>query len=572
MGSLFISFILMISIISGLENNIRTNPEKGNSIFQSFQIFETNPSKNILPSVRAEDTLVLDDGTEFWLWHSNDYYSAQKFSTSVLCTLKSIILQTSDVWEECSLFVWNDSSGVPQSSINLISPIYFKDTVLNWQRVNLPTPIVINNDFWVGIFTSMYEGIRYDNTPNCHNRFATSYDKKDWLVYDYHRYGEFLIRPIVKLTGSRHDVSCTTIFSKRGFFLPNPAYDTVGIVVKNFGNVTEYNVPVYLRVKDTLGLVVFFDVQYIDSLKHNEIDTVFISWNYDKDGNYIIEGYPWISNDCIRDNDKQEVKSYIRTYPCKLYYHHVQYTMLGITDSIADKFIPPYYPCKIESVEFVYGAWNPETTYTYGMAAIILDDNAPGGFPGTEIATGTVLGLTQVFIGTLTVDFSQQNVVFDTGGFFVEWTDIPDSTTPPYGVNLLSDGITPPPVMMTWIRENGIWKHWWEHTDPLISIYVNYPNAVSEKRKGDKFHTALSINPSITKGKFKCFFSTSNDERIEIALYSVDGRKIKTLFSNYVKKGLHYFYPDITDLSQGIYFIRMKSNYLTEAKKIILLK
>ncbi|MCK4575707.1 hypothetical protein KAU34_04825, partial [candidate division WOR-3 bacterium] len=353
------------------------------------QLPVTSEGKDIegdFSSIRDEDTLILDDGTVFS--HRNYHYSAQKFSPGVLCTLKSAILRTSLTSIPCSLFIWNDSSGVPQSSLNLVSPIYFVSSGSGvWQRIDLPAPLVIDKDFWIGIYDLSQSSMICDYTQNCHNRFALSNYKIDWWVLDYHRFGEFLIRPIGTLIGPRHDVSCIDLFSKRGFFLPNPSFDTVGVVVKNFGNVTEKDIPVYLRVIDSLGMLVFFDVQYIDSLNHNEIDTVFIPWNYNEDNDYIIEGYPWISNDCVRDNDKLKIKSYIRTYPCELYYDYFEYTLSTTTlDTVANKFFPPYYPCKIDSIRCCFGCWQIGTTYTYGIAIVILDDNGIGGFPGTELA------------------------------------------------------------------------------------------------------------------------------------------------------------------------------------------
>ncbi|MCK4585693.1 hypothetical protein KAU13_09800, partial [candidate division WOR-3 bacterium] len=204
-------------------------------ISQRYQLDLDNLSDNKFICSRNEDTLILDDGNEFLF--PGDVYSTQRFSPGVLCTLKSVVLKPAMTGMPCTLFVWPDSSGIPQSSVNLVSPIYFMSSGPNWQRINLPLPIVTDEDFWVGLYhtTKLYS----DNTPNCYNRVADSHNKIDWWVYNYHKYGELLIRPIVTLTGPRHDVSCIILFSKKGFFLPNPAFDTVGVVVKNFGSVTE---------------------------------------------------------------------------------------------------------------------------------------------------------------------------------------------------------------------------------------------------------------------------------------------------------------------------------------------
>ena len=108
--------------------------------------------------------------------------------------------------------------------------------------------------------------------------------------------------------------------------------------------------------------------------------------------------------------------------------------------------------------------------------------------------------------------------------------------------------------------------------DPMIRVCVDFPSAISEKDKRQTFSNSLSVHPTISNGKFKCSFCTSNDGMIEISLYSIDGRKVRSLFSTFVKKGLHYFYPDISDLPQGVYFILMKGDGFTEKKKLILIK
>ncbi len=98
---------------------------------------------------------------------------------------------------------------------------------------------------------------------------------------------------------------------------------------------------------------------------------------------------------------------------------------------------------------------------------------------------------------------------------------------------------------------------------------MDYPNAISEEENKSILSNYLSVNPSITKGKFKCSFSIPKNERIEISLYSIDGRKVKSLLNTYVKRGLHYFYPNISDLPQGVYFIQMRSENFTKTRKFV---
>jgi hypothetical protein len=529
--------------------------------------------KFCLPSMRNVDTLLLDDGTAFDQLGIS--YCAQRFSPGVLCTLESIIWRTHMSEIECSLFVWPDSSGVPKSSSPLLPPLYYYDSTPDeWQKIDLPTPLAISTDFWIGI-TSLgitYSYFYYDYTPNSHNRVARSVDKVNWNVYSFHIWGELLVRPVVELTGPRHDVSCVNLFSRKALILPNPPLDTMGVVIRNFGNVTETNLPIYLRVIDSTGVVVFFDFAEVDSLQSDEIDTVFIAWNYLTDGDFIIEGYPWIFNDCVPENDRLEIESYIRTYPCELYYDNAQTSMGAfVIDSLANKYIPPYYPCKIESARFYFDAWPSGTTYTFGVVAAILDDDGVGGLPGTEIAKDSLLGLGP---GEwwLTIDLSNQNAIFDSGAFYVEWIVLPDSTTPLDQIGLWCDWWNPFFCNMTWFRSGGIWEHWMERADPVIRAFVDYPSFISENHDEHGLINSLSANPTVTNGKLKCSFRIEKDGAIDISCYSIDGRKMRTLLRRRVKKGIQSIFPDLRDLPQGVYFIRMEAEGFSDCKKITLLK
>jgi hypothetical protein len=526
---------------------------------------------------QAPDTIIIDDGNEGICYYGSKYV-AQKFSPGVSCTLNAVILKIPDPGLPCSLFVWPDSSGIPRSSSDLITPIDFVSSAPGWQRIDISTPIVLSEDFWIGVYFSEYV-IYSDNTPNCHNRIADSYDKIDWWLEDYHRYGELLLRPIVSLLGSRHDLSCTEISSRRGYFLPNPAFDTVDVIVKNFGSVTEIDIPVYLRVTDTLGMLVFFDVKYIDTLMHNENDTISFPWTFDQDCDCFIEGYAWISNDCIRDNDKSVIESYIRTYPAELYYDNIYATWRGWhIDSVANKYIPPYYPCKIDSIKLAFDAWPTGTTYTFGIAAIILDEDTSG-YPGIEIAKDSVLGLGQGTYWWFIMDFRKHNVTIDSGGFFVEWTSIPDSTTPSHEPSIWIEDGNPPFATMSWYKYNGVWYHcleylypWLMRADPMIRVWVDFPSAVFETKDRQSLKNGLSISPTISNGKIECSFCIEKQGKVDISCYGIDGRKIKSLLRAQVKKGLHYIYPDLSKLPQGVYFIRMEGEGFSDSKKVILLR
>ncbi|MCK4584815.1 T9SS type A sorting domain-containing protein, partial [candidate division WOR-3 bacterium] len=136
----------------------------------------------------------------------------------------------------------------------------------------------------------------------------------------------------------------------------------------------------------------------------------------------------------------------------------------------------------------------------------------------------------------------------------------------------------PPFALMSWYKWNGVWYHCLEYfherlmrADPMIRVCVDFPSAISEKDKRQTFSNSLSVHPTISSGKFKCSFCAKKDGKLDISCYSVNGRRIKTLLKTYIKKGLHYIYPDLSNLPQGVYFILMKGDGFTEKKKLILI-
>jgi hypothetical protein len=305
-----------------------------------------------------------------------------------------------------------------------------------------------------------------------------------------------------------------------------------------------------------------------------------IPWSHNENTDFIIEGYPWITVDCAIDNNRLELESYIRTYPGELYYDDLGNSFVGLyEDSIVNKFYPPYYPCKIESVKFAFDAWWYDSAYTFGIAAVILDEDTSG-YPGMEIAKDSVLGLRPGAYWWYAMDLSNHDAVIDSGAFYVEWVHLPDSSTPPYGEPVLYvDNGAPPFSKMAWFRLGGVWYWWWEYAyqwwrnaEPLIRVCVDFPSAISEKDQHHNISNYMLATPTITKGKFKCSFCIQEDSKISICCYDINGRKIAALLQTKAKRGLHYIYPDLSNLPQGVYFIRMEGKDFSDTQKITLIK
>ena len=57
-----------------------------------------------------------------------------------------------------------------------------------------------------------------------------------------------------------------------------------------------------------------------------------------------------------------------------------------------------------------------------------------------------------------------------------------------------------------------------------------------------------------------------NDGNVNIRLYDISGRKVKTLLNQQIGQGFHTLQFDASDLSQGVYFIGVNngSSHMTE--------
>lgn len=83
-------------------------------------------------------------------------------------------------------------------------------------------------------------------------------------------------------------------------------------------------------------------------------------------------------------------------------------------------------------------------------------------------------------------------------------------------------------------------------------LYQNYPNP---------------FNPSTVIRYSVPFYSN-----IKVTLYNVLGNEIKTLFNGNLDSGIHEFKLDGSDLSSGIYFVKLSSGKFQKAIKIALIK
>lgn len=82
----------------------------------------------------------------------------------------------------------------------------------------------------------------------------------------------------------------------------------------------------------------------------------------------------------------------------------------------------------------------------------------------------------------------------------------------------------------------------------------------------------LSVYPNPFNPETKITYSVSQPTRISISVFDINGRLVKILFNQQVKEGEHSFPWDASDLSSGVYFVKLSSGKFSKISKCTLIK
>ena len=213
-----------------------------------------------------------------------------------------------------------------------------------------------------------------------------------------------------------------------------------------------------------------------------------------------------------------------------------------------------------------------------GIYGQIIDSN------GSPVGTNFMISETSGWLPSIAVN--------PNGGYVVTWKDSrgfgydvyaqkfkpdlsPDSVN--YKVNNDVEGINYNqnyPVVAT--DGNNILFVWqdakWQKGYDIAAKVVNweFSSVEDEIAEGDINLILKSFSP-IT-GPFLIQYSINMTTDIDISIYNLVGRKIKTLVKGQAKNGIHQVQWNPTKIRSGIYFCRMKAGGKTHAVKILYVK
>lgn len=210
--------------------------------------------------------------------------------------------------------------------------------------------------------------------------------------------------------------------------------------------------------------------------------------------------------------------------------------------------------------------------------------------------TGIVLDSSGLPISCATHDQLHPVVAFDGTDYIIVWEDYRDgSTCDIYGAKVSTSGTVINTYLVsaqngnqiqpTLIRGNGdqiliLYSGWtdyvsnhqvdamriWGRFYPFVGIEEN----VELRERVTKL--ALNIYPNPVYKKCNIEYGLPQETNVNISLFDVTGRLVKEVINEKQNVGIYNETLDFTDLSQGVYFIKLKTESHSETKKAILMK
>ncbi len=86
-----------------------------------------------------------------------------------------------------------------------------------------------------------------------------------------------------------------------------------------------------------------------------------------------------------------------------------------------------------------------------------------------------------------------------------------------------------------------------------------------------EFHKGFIISPNPSHKSFNIRFNISEPQKVILEMYNIIGQKIDTLYEGFVSNGRHELFYE-TNVSSGIYFIKMQTESEIRSDKLIIMK
>jgi hypothetical protein len=351
--------------------------------------------------------------------------------------------------------------------------------------------------------------------------------------------------------------------------------------IRNQGNVNATSFDVSCLIMTASGGVVqFADTITIPSLAAGTDTTVYFTANHPDSGwfpttvdDYFAIVTTSLALDINPTNNVRDCEIIAMTIPGWLSYDSNPSSATGHTWQGADagwgqEFEPPCYPMQIDSISIAM-ACNP----SIDVPIMLLDDDGPGGSPGTMLWTDTV----SIYVGGTAFDhfkfYINPPVIIDSGLFYVGF--IQTGADRPSCI-MEGDG---PFSKRAWEYTPGAWAPFRERTIWEMMTRFYTPTIGVAEKPGSKMTYPLALTPARPnpmKKNTMIYYTLPTEGDVTLKVYNLLGQEVRTLVNGSQKAGLHSVTFNAKNsrgnrLPQGIYFYRLTAGERSLTNKITLL-
>lgn len=543
-------------------------------VHQSEKIMFTNESKDGLDTIKYHGDIGFYGADENAVW-------TVRFTPSTACTLKSAIFGIHDpngTGNACTLWVWDDASGMPGSIVE--GPIVVSSPAAypNWNDISIPGDHIFSADFHIGYWLPGGNAdnpgtgpmVLMDAAPNVDDRSMVRIGAT-WYTGSHN----WITGAAVSYAGEIHDIEVVGAYSSEGSFIPNPGDVEVSAVIKNGGDDSEVNFDVVCTVTK-FGAPVFADTITVDALSPEETDSLIFtpSWQPTEDGEYIINVTSHLPDDGRPNNDTKEIEVHVVTYPCDLAYDDGSednaWAYYNAGDGWAQRFDGADYPLYIDSIKFHIGDTSWPDPGGDQMIAAIYDDDGTKGSPGTELFNSGTITITRGAWNTIPIVPTPIEVT--DGRFYVTYLQVGDHPN----CAGLSEDLNPPISGQSWGYVGGVWGI--DGKEFMIRACVSGEVGIetSPVTIPDKTAT-LSCNPNPVRNSATISYGISRKTDIVLSVYDITGKRVRNLVNGVQSPGYKSIDWDSRndnnrEVPSGIYFLRLNSDKVSQTRKIIVLR
>jgi hypothetical protein len=471
------------------------------------------------PAPQGQDTIYYDDGYGFW-YSTVGYEWGVRFTADLPCTLHSALTMTFGFGEQCSLYVREDSAGLPGPVV--LDTTYIGGAYPAWDRIDLSQPYFDMNSFWL---TGRFPGPPYVVADSANNgaRSFYSFGGQTWVSYSA---GDLMIRAVVAYGDTLpHDMSVVNVTGiPTGVTASTEYSDTLHLA--NLGTSVE-SCFVEFEVRDTAGVTQFDTLLEVDSLLPRALGQLTSTWTPLGYGEtYTISAAALLPGDLNPGNDTFTMTVYSYMDGEMYYDDFTSEVWLNVDMDDNDKFAVMYQPsptpCYITGARFF-----ADDTVSFGSLSLCPD---AGGVPDTSSPYVQLFDVGTQKPGSWawsSFDTSLTRVDADTVWLVLTW---PNSSGGPH---VGSDADYPVDGQSWAFTDSTGWVNWTESDFMMRIVSLPATGVFEEKRTDSRADFQLRALPNPFVGTTTLLLQTgfslgaAREEDPSLFAFDMAGRCVK---------------------------------------------